>query len=88
MKIKDGFAKREIAGSHIVVPVGKTALEFNAMITLNESGAFYWDIFQNDITIDEAVKLILDEYEVEESRARTDVEKFVAMLKENDLIEE
>ncbi len=88
MKIKDGFAKREIAGSHIVVPVGKTALEFNAMITLNESGAFYWDIFQNDITIDEAVKLILDEYEVEESRARTDVEKFVAMLEENDLIEE
>jgi ABC-type transport system involved in Fe-S cluster assembly fused permease/ATPase subunit len=88
MKIKDGFAKREIAGSHIVVPVGKTALEFNAMITLNESGAFYWDIFQNDITIDEAVKLILDEYEVEEDRARADVEKFVAMLKENDLIEE
>jgi ABC-type transport system involved in Fe-S cluster assembly fused permease/ATPase subunit len=87
MKIKDGFAKREIAGSHIVVPVGKTALEFNAMITLNESGAFYWDIFQNDITIDEAVKLILDEYEVEESRARTDVEKFIAMLEENDLIE-
>lgn len=87
MKIKDGFAKREIAGSHIVVPVGKTALEFNAMITLNESGAFYWDIFQNDITIDEAVKLILDEYEVEEDRARADVEKFVQMLSDNDLIE-
>ncbi|MBE6742420.1 MAG: PqqD family protein [Ruminococcaceae bacterium] len=87
MKIKDGFAKREIAGSHIVVPVGKTAMEFNAMITLNESGAFYWDCFQKDITIDEAVKLILDEYEVEEDRARADVEKFVQMLDENGLIE-
>ena len=87
MKIKDVFAKREIAGSHIVVPVGKTAMEFDAMITLNESGAFYWDIFQNDITIDEAVKLILEEYEVEEPRARADVEKFVAMLKENDIME-
>jgi len=87
MKIKDGFAKREIAGSHIVVPVGKTALEFNAMITLNESGAFYWDCFQKDITVDDAVKMVLDEYDVEESRARADVEKFVAMLEENDLIE-
>ena len=87
MKIKDGFAKRNIAGSYIVVPVGKTAMEFNAMITLNESGSFYWDIFQKDITIDEAVKLILDEYEVDEPRARADVEKFVAMLKENDLME-
>ena len=87
MKIKEGFAKREIAGSFIVVPVGKTAMEFNAMITLNDSGSFYWDIFQNDITIDEAVKLILDEYEVDETRARADVEKFVKMLKENDLME-
>ena len=87
MKIKEGFAKREIAGSHIVVPVGKTAMEFNAMITLNESGAFYWDCFQKDITVDEAVKMVLDEYEVEEERARADVEKFIEMLKENDLIE-
>ena len=87
MKIKDGFAKREIAGSHIVVPVGKTAMDFNAMITLNESGAFYWDCFQKDISIDDAVKMVLDEYEVEEGRARADVEKFVEMLKSNDLLE-
>ena len=87
MKIKDGFAKREIAGSHIVVPVGKTAMEFNAMITLNESAAFYWDCFQKDISIDDAVKMVLDEYDVEEERARADIEKFVAMLEENDIIE-
>mgnify|MGYP007095657831 FL=1 len=43
MKIKNGFAKREIAGSYIVVPVGKEASEFNGMITLNESGSFFWD---------------------------------------------
>ena len=87
MKIKEGFAKREIAGSFIVVPVGKTAMEFNAMITLNESAAFYWDCFQKDITIDEAVKMVLDEYEVDEARARNDIEKFVQMLQENDLME-
>ena len=43
MKIKKGFVKRNIAGSEIVVTVGKTAAEFNGMITLNESGAFFWD---------------------------------------------
>lgn len=41
MKIKEGFAKRNIAGSEIVVPVGKKALEFNGMVTLNETGAFF-----------------------------------------------
>lgn len=88
MKIKDGFAKREIAGSYIVVPVGKKSLEFNGMITLNESGSFMWDCFLKDITIDDAVKLVTDEYEVEEERARGDIEKFISLLRENDLIDD
>lgn len=87
MKIKSGFAKREIAGSIIVVPVGKTSLEFNGMITLNESGSFFWDCFTNDITVDDAVKMVTDEYDVDEDRARADIEAFVKMLKENNLLE-
>ena len=87
MKIKNGFAKRNIAGSNIVVPVGKNAREFNAMITLNDTGSFLWDIFQKDITIDDAVKLITDEYEVDAERARADIEKFVKLLEDNDLFE-
>lgn len=87
MKIKSGFAKREIAGSIIVVPVGKTSLEFNGMITLNESGSFFWDCFTNDITVDDAVKMITDEYDVDVDRARADIEKFVKMLEDNNLLE-
>lgn len=87
MKIKSGFAKREIAGSIIVVPVGKTSLEFNGMITLNESGSFFWDCFTNDITVDDAVKMITDEYDVDAHRARADIEKFVKMLEDNNLLE-
>ncbi len=88
MKIKSGFAKREIAGSNIVVPVGSASSEFNGMITLNESGSFFWDCFCNDITIDEAVKMVTDEYEIDDATARRDIEKFVNMLKEHNLISE
>ena len=87
MKIKKGFAKRNIAGSNIVVPVGNTTYEFNGMITLNDSGAFFWDCFTNDITIDEAVTMVTGEYDVDADTARRDIEKFVALLEENDLIE-
>jgi hypothetical protein len=86
VKIKDGFAKREIAGSYIVVPVGNDLSGFNGMITLNESGSFFWDCFKKDITIDDAVKLVTAEYDVDENRARADVEKFVKLLKDNNLI--
>ena len=88
MQIKKGFAKREIAGSYIVVPVGSKAADFNGMITLNESGSFFWDCFTNDITIDQAVKMVTDEYEVDEKTAKSDIEGFVKLLKDNDLIDE
>lgn len=88
MKIKDGFAKREIAGSVIVVPVGKKTNEFNGMITLNESGSFFWDCFLNDITIDDAVKMVTDEYEVSEERAKTDIEAFVNTLRNSGLLDD
>jgi len=87
MKIKDGFAKRNIAGSDIVVPVGKKAREFNGMITLNGTGSFLWECFLKDITVDEAVKMLLSEYDVDEKTAKKDVEAFAKMLKDNGLTE-
>lgn len=88
MKIKKGFAKREIAGSNIVVPVGKTSLEFNGMITLNDSGSFFWDCLLKDTTVDNVVKTVTGEYDVDEATAKKDVEAFVKMLRENNLLEE
>ena len=88
MKIKKGFAKREIAGSNIVVPVGNAANDFNGMITLNGSASFFWDCFTKDITINDAVKLVTDEYEIDEATARADIEAFVKKLRDNNLIEE
>ncbi len=88
MKIKNGFAKRNIAGSDIVVPLGRTAKEFNGMITLNETGSFLWDCFTKDITVDEAVTLLTAEYDVDADRARADIEKFLKLLRDNRLIEE
>lgn len=88
MKIKKGFTVRNIAGSDIVVPVGNAEKIFNGMITLNESGAFFWNALLKDTTVDEVVKKVTSEYDVEEERAKADVEKFIEQLRENNLIEE
>ena len=42
MRIKDGFVLRNVAGSFIAVATGEEAINFNAMITTNETGAFLW----------------------------------------------
>lgn len=88
MKIKKGFTVRNIAGSDIVVPVGNAERVFNGMITLNESGTFFWNALLKDTTVDEVVKKVTSEYDVDESKARADVEKFINLLRENNLIEE
>ncbi|MCI6360431.1 MAG: PqqD family protein [Eubacterium coprostanoligenes] len=88
MKIKKGFTVRNIAGSDIVVPVGNAEKIFNGMITLNESGAFFWNALLKDTSVDEVVKKVTSEYDVDEERAKADVEKFIEQLRENNLIEE
>ena len=43
MKIKDGFILRKVADSYIAVATGEESVNFNAMVTTNETGAFLWE---------------------------------------------
>ena len=88
MKIKKGFTLRNIAGCNVVVPVGKATDEFNGIITLNESAAFFWSLLQKDTTVDKMVKKTLDEYEVDEAQAREDIVNLIKTLKDADVIED
>ena len=86
MKIKDGFALRQVGGNHIVVPIGAQTIDFRCMITLNETGAFLWQQLQQERTAGDLAAALLAEYEVTEDVARADVDKFVANLKEAELL--
>lgn len=87
MKIKKGFVLREVGGETVVVPVGKLSKEFHGMINLNETGAFLWRYFTEEHSVDEGVAALLGEYDVEETRAREDVEKFAEILTKNGFTE-
>lgn len=88
MKIKDGFVLKELAGSFMVVPLGSQVMNFSSIIKLSESGAFLWRLLDDEKTIDELTQAMLSEYDVDESKARTDIEKFVKKLEDADLLEE
>lgn len=80
MKVDKEFVLREIAGDYIIIPTGKTVLEFNGLITVNEVGASLWNMLQEEVAFEDLVKGILDEYEVEEEVAREDIQEFLAKL--------
>lgn len=73
MRIRKEFVLREIAGDYVIIPTGKTVLEFNGLITVNEVGVSIWKMLQEEVTFDQIVHNILEEYDVEESVAREDI---------------
>ena len=80
MKVEKEFILREIAGDYIIIPTGATILEFNGLITVNEVGVFLWNKLQEEITFEELLKSVLDEYDVEEDVAREDIQEFLDQL--------
>lgn len=87
MKIKDGFLLRQIAGGTVVVPVGKASVDFNGMITLNETGAFLWKLLENDISEEELLQRLTAEYDISEDIAKADINAFISKLKDAGLID-
>ena len=88
MRINKEFVIREIAGDYIAVPTGKTALDFNGLITMNEVGVSIWKMLAEDVTLEDIVQGILAEYDVDEDIAREDVQDFIDTLYEKGILEQ
>lgn len=86
MKIKEGYLLKEVAGNHIVIPVGN--LDFDGMITLNEVGVFIWEKLSHHTNEEEIIDSLLKEYDVAPEIAAKDVKAFIQKLRDADLIDE
>ncbi len=88
MKIKNGFELRDVCGEHIIIAHGVENIDFTKVITLNESAAFIWNQVEGKtFTEDEVVRMLLDEYDVEEAQARADVKQLLASWEKAGLVE-
>lgn len=86
MKISEGFVLKNIADSFVVVPVGENLVDFSAMITINETGAFIWNQLEKGTDIDSIVSSMCAEYDIDEDSARIDAMEFIKILEENKVI--
>ena len=88
MKRNSDFMLRDIAGEVVLVPTGQATQQFNGLITLNEVAAFIWKNLDEAGTREQLVKMILDEFEVDQKTAEADVDGFINALKEQEMIVE
>ena len=87
MKIKSGFKLNTVCGQTFLVPMGEGNIDYSKLIALNESSLLMWKrMEQGDFDTDDLVKVLLEEYDVEESVARNDVENIIEQFKAEKII--
>ena len=87
MNIKKRLLKRQIAVDAFLVPVGKEIYDSNGLFFLTEVGEFIWDRLAEAGGTEDILRAILEEYDVEESVARQDLEAFFEKLRALDIID-
>ena len=87
MKIKQGFILRNVAGNNVVVPVGEATIDFNGMMSLNETGAFLFEKMIEGTTKEQLIEQLMSQYEIDADTAKNDVEEFIEKVKKENLFE-
>ena len=88
MKLKENLVLREVAGTWVVLPLAAKALDFNGMLSLNETGVMLWHLLENECQKEELVTALLNEYDVSKDIASADVDEFLRTLRKAGCLEE
>ena len=86
IQIDQEYVLRQIGDDYIIVPVGKAALSFNGMITVNETGAFLWEQLVEGTNKEELLRTMLETYEVTQEEAERDIDEFLDVLYKNNIL--
>ena len=81
MKLKENFVLRQVAGSYVVVAVGAASVDFNGMLTLNDSGALLWRTLEGGANRAALLAALTSEYDVDEAQAARDLDEFLRSLR-------
>lgn len=88
MKARGGFILRNLAGEYVLAPVGKNIKAFDGVAVMNELSAFIWDQLQRDVSRQELLSAILEEYDVEEETCLRDLDAVLKDMLKMGVIEE
>lgn len=73
MRIKEGFVLRQMCGENIVAGEGLQHINFNKLLSLNESAAYLWkELVDKEFTQEEMAELLIARYGIDKQLAMTD----------------
>lgn len=86
MKIKDGLMLCRVGNEYVVLANSNADMQIRGLTTVNETGAFIWDLLQEDRDEASVIDAVLCEFETDRETAERDVETFCGLLRDNDFL--
>lgn len=87
MRINGKMKIRNVAGENIVIMPSDDAADMTKVVALNESSLLMYNQLKGrEFSLDDAVQLLLDKYDVDEATARKDAEAWLADMRKHRLI--
>ena len=87
MKACEGFILRNLVGEYVLMPVDENIGKFRGTVLMNEVSAFVWEKMQTSVTRDELLAGILENYEIDEKTAGSDLDRLLSELERLGIIE-
>ena len=80
MRRNENFILRRVADMSVIVPLGAAAEAFPG-ISVNETGAFLWDLLEQEQTLQSLGDALCAVYSVEREQAEADAAAFLDKLR-------
>lgn len=87
MRIDKRKKMHSVAGEHIVMHQSKDTSDMTTVVGFNQSAHLLYErLLDRDFTVDDAVRILCDEYDVDEATARRDAAEWVASMSEHGML--
>jgi methyltransferase-like protein len=68
---------RKTGNEYVLVPVTNNIADMNSVYTLNETGAFIWELIDGEKNVGEIIDAVTEEYDINHGSAEEDVISFI-----------
>ena len=87
LKLKNDFILRRIVDTWVAVPIGSNAPNTSSLLTLSDTAAFLWNLIVEGYDYETIISKTVAEYDIDESTAKDDIEKFIETLRSHDILD-
>ena len=87
MLLKNAFIFKEIGEEGMLIPIIGGNVNASKIFNLNETGTFIIKKLMDDVEIEDIIKAMLDEYQVDRKTLEEDLNEFIKELKKRGFYE-